>query len=81
MIMLQLLADADLPKELAIAIGEFSQTISDLAASDVGDSLSQALEGLANVEKRAQDIQNKQSREDIMTIMSTSESTMFIVCG
>lgn len=53
--------------------GEFAQAISDLAASDVGIQLSQSLSGLADVERKAQDLQTIQSDQDMVTILATSE--------
>jgi len=52
-------------------IGEFSTSLSDLAGSDVGKSLSVALSELAEVEKKAQEIQTAQSEEDMSTLMAT----------
>ena len=59
--------------EVAAATGEFAQSVVDLAASDVGPQLSAELAGLGDVEKTAQELQNKQSQEDTVTIMSTGE--------
>ncbi len=61
--------------ELSIATGEFSQAIADLSTSDVGKQLSGALAGLAEVEKKSQDLQNVQAQEDVVTIMSTGKRT------
>jgi sorting nexin-1/2 len=58
---------------LAIVNGEFAQTISDLASSDVGAQLSQSLSGLADVERKAQELQMTQSDHDMVTIMATSD--------
>jgi hypothetical protein len=63
--------------ELALVIAEFGQTMSDIAQSDVGKVLARALSGLADVERKAQDIQDRQSRQDVMTIMSTG-TTQYI---
>ncbi|KAF9466094.1 Vps5 C terminal like-domain-containing protein [Collybia nuda] len=57
--------------EIATATGEFAQTVNDLSASDVGAQLSQSLSGLAEVESKAQEIQNTQSEQDMVTLMST----------
>jgi sorting nexin-1/2 len=57
--------------ELAAATGEFSQTVSDLSSSDVGKQLSHSLAGLADVERKAQELQSKQSQQDMVTLMST----------
>ncbi|GJE91193.1 Vps5-domain-containing protein [Phanerochaete sordida] len=61
--------------DLAAAAGEFAQTIQDLASSDVGlgQQLAGALAGLAVVERKAQDLQEKQANEDTLTIMSTAD--------
>ncbi|EDR13983.1 uncharacterized protein LACBIDRAFT_151832, partial [Laccaria bicolor S238N-H82] len=57
--------------DLAVATGEFAQTISDLSASDVGKQLSQVLSALADVERKAQDTQSTQSEQDMVTLMAT----------
>ena len=59
--------------ELATAAGEFAQTIADLSASHegLGPQLAGALAGLANVERKVQELQDKQSNEDTLTIMAT----------
>ncbi|KAI0705214.1 Vps5 C terminal like-domain-containing protein [Cytidiella melzeri] len=61
--------------ELALAAGEFAQTIVDLSTSDVGlgTQLASSLAGLAAVERKAQELQDKQSNEDTMTMMSTAD--------
>jgi sorting nexin-1/2 len=61
--------------EMAIAAGEFAQTIADLSASNegLGVQLAGALAGLATVERKAQELQDKQSVDDTMTIMSTGK--------
>ncbi|KAF9475017.1 protein transporter [Pholiota conissans] len=58
-------------QEVAVATGEFSQNVSDLASSDIGKQLAQSLNGLADVERTTQDIHNIQSEQDITTLMST----------
>ncbi|RDB20924.1 Vacuolar protein sorting-associated protein vps5 [Hypsizygus marmoreus] len=57
--------------ELAAATGEFVQTVSDLSSSDVGKQLSYSLAGLAEVERKAQDLQSSQSDQDMVTLMGT----------
>ena len=57
--------------ELAVSSGEFAQNVSELSASDVGKQLSQSLAGLADVERKAQDLQSVQSEQDMMTLMAT----------
>ncbi|KAF8074841.1 Vps5 C terminal like-domain-containing protein [Lyophyllum atratum] len=57
--------------ELAVSTGEFAQTVTDLSASDVGKQLSHSLAGLADVERKAQDIQASQSEQDMVTLMGT----------
>ncbi|KAJ7577034.1 Vps5 C terminal like-domain-containing protein [Mycena floridula] len=58
-------------QELALATGEFAQAVGDLSASDIGKQLSHSLAGLAEVERRAQDIQSTQSDQDMVTLMGT----------
>ncbi|KAG6890326.1 hypothetical protein C0995_009533 [Termitomyces sp. Mi166 len=57
--------------ELAVSTGEFAQTVSDLSACDMGKQLSQSLVGLADVERKAQDLQATQSEQDMVTFMGT----------
>ncbi|OBZ73550.1 Sorting nexin-1 [Grifola frondosa] len=59
--------------ELAAATGEFAQTIADLGASDLGKQLSASLSGLTDVEHKAQELQNIQAQEDVITVMSTAD--------
>jgi sorting nexin-1/2 len=56
---------------LAVSSGEFAQTVSNLSAADVGKQLSQSLAGLADVERKAQELQSIQSEQDISTLMAT----------
>ena len=56
--------------ELATVTGEFAQTISDLASSDVGAQLSESLSGLADVERKSQELQTIQSDQDLITILA-----------
>ncbi|KAF6761621.1 protein transporter [Ephemerocybe angulata] len=58
-------------QELSLTIGEFAQAVGDLSASDVGKQLSVALGELAEVERKAQDLQSTQSEEDCSTLMAT----------
>lgn len=69
--------DTNMFVELAAATGEFSQAIAELSASEesLGQQLAGALAGLAAVEKKAQELQDKQAIEDVITVMSTG---MFI---
>ena len=65
---------SDQPRtELATVTGEFAQTVSDLASSDVGTQLSQSLSGLADVERKSQELQTIQSDQDMITILATSD--------
>ena len=57
--------------DVAAAASEFAQTIADLAACDVGKQLSLSLSGLAEVERKAQELQSVQANEDMNTILST----------
>ncbi|KAJ6619825.1 Vps5 C terminal like-domain-containing protein [Mycena sp. CBHHK59/15] len=57
--------------ELSTAMAEFAQTVTDLSSSDVGKQLSQSLAGLADIERKAQDLQSLQSEQDVVTLMST----------
>lgn len=65
--------------DVSLATGEFSQAIAELSTSDVGKQLTGALSGLAEVEKKAQELQNVQAREDVVTIMSTGNETLSLI--
>ena len=64
--------------ELAVSSGEFAQNVSDLSAADVGKQLSQSLAGLADVERKAQDLQSIQSEQDMTTLMATGIYSFFL---
>ncbi|TFK73776.1 Vps5-domain-containing protein [Pluteus cervinus] len=57
--------------DLAMATAEFVQTVQELSESDVGKQLAHSLGGLAEVQKTAQDLQNIQAEQDIVTLMAT----------
>ncbi|KAF8216563.1 Vps5 C terminal like-domain-containing protein [Mycena galopus ATCC 62051] len=57
--------------ELATTMAEFATNVTDLSQSDVGKQLASSLAGLADVERKAQDIQSVQAEEDIVTLLST----------
>ncbi|KAI0816961.1 Vps5-domain-containing protein [Trametes gibbosa] len=59
--------------DVAAAAGEFAQTIADLAACDVGQQLSASLSGLADVERKVQELQSAQAHDDLMTVLSTAD--------
>ena len=59
--------------EMAGATGEFAQTLYDLAGSDLGESLSHSLSGLAGVESKAQEFMRIQTEQDMITLMSTGK--------
>jgi sorting nexin-1/2 len=59
------------PSEMATATGEFAQSLSDLSSSDVGRQLSQSLAGLADVVKKAEELQKTQAEQDVITLMGT----------
>ncbi|KAI0057475.1 Vps5-domain-containing protein [Artomyces pyxidatus] len=59
--------------ELAVAMGEFAQTIGDLAASELGSSLTHSLSALAEVERKTQAAEAAQAQADLATIMTTSD--------
>lgn len=65
--------DIDTWTELASAVGEFAQIVSELAASDLGKSLSHSLEALAELERKAQETESAQAREDQVTLLSTAD--------
>ncbi len=54
-------------------MGEFAQTVSDLAASDLGNSVSHSLEALAELERKAQETESAQARADQATLLSTAD--------
>ncbi|KAJ7043672.1 Vps5 C terminal like-domain-containing protein [Mycena alexandri] len=57
--------------EMSAAIAEFAVTVTDLSASDVGKQLAHSLAGLAEVERKAQDLQSLQAEQDVVTLLST----------
>ncbi|KAL1666430.1 Vps5 C terminal like-domain-containing protein [Schizophyllum commune] len=57
--------------DLATATGDFAATVADLSSSDVGKGLSTSLAGLADIERKAQDLQNIQAEQDIITLLAT----------
>ncbi|KAF8216564.1 Vps5 C terminal like-domain-containing protein, partial [Mycena galopus ATCC 62051] len=57
--------------ELATTMAEFATNVTDLSQSDVGKHLASSLAGLADVERKAQNIQSVQAEEDIVTLLST----------
>jgi len=59
--------------DVASATGEFAQTLYDLAASDLGESLSHSINGLAGVESKAQEFMRIQTDQDMITLMSTGK--------
>jgi len=59
--------------DVTMAIGEFSQTLHDLSQSDIGKPLSLALAGLAEVERRAEEVQRTQAHEDVSTLLSVAD--------
>lgn len=54
-------------------MGDFSQTVSDLATSDLGKSVSHSLEALAELERNAQETESAQARADQTTLLSTAD--------
>ena len=63
--------------ELAVCSGEFAQAVSDLSSADVGKQLSQSLAGLADVERKVQELQIVQSEQDMATLMATGMFSFF----
>jgi VPS5-like protein len=58
---------------MASATGEFAQTVSDLAGSDLGKSVSHSLEALAELERKAQETESAQARADQVTLLATAD--------
>ena len=54
-------------------MGEFAQAVSELATSDLGQSLSQSLEALAELERKAQEAGSAQARADQAAFLSTAD--------
>ncbi|CAL1715071.1 unnamed protein product [Somion occarium] len=61
--------------DLSASIAEFAQALAELSTSDVGlgPQLAKSLAGLAEVERKAEEIQKIQSTEDVRTLMSTAD--------
>jgi sorting nexin-1/2 len=54
-------------------VGEFAQSVSELATSDLGKSLCHSLEALAELERKAQETESAQARTDQATLLSTAD--------
>jgi sorting nexin-1/2 len=54
-------------------VGEFGQCVGDLAASDLGKTLSQSLGALAELERKAQETESAQARADQASLLSTAD--------
>ncbi len=54
-------------------MGEFAQTLSDLATSDLGKSLSYSVEALAELERKAQETESAQARADQASLLTTAD--------
>ena len=50
---------------------EFANSLTELASADVGKQLVSSLSGLADVERKAHDLQAMQSDQDMVTFMGT----------
>ncbi|KAG2157750.1 Vps5 C terminal like-domain-containing protein [Suillus bovinus] len=59
--------------ELAAATGEFAAAITDLSLSDTGKQLEQFLAAMADVQRKAEEVQTIQSQQDIMTLLATAD--------
>jgi len=57
--------------DLATATGEFAQTIRELSACDIEKQLAHSLAAMADVGRKAQELQSTQSNQDVVTLMST----------
>jgi sorting nexin-1/2 len=57
-------------------MAEFSENIAALAACDMSKQLSQTLGVLADVQRKAKELQDLQAREDVSTIMSTGRADL-----
>ncbi|KAM6497135.1 Vps5 C terminal like domain containing protein [Amanita muscaria] len=60
-------------QEVALAAGEFAQSIADIAEADISQHLSASLAGLADIERKYQELQNAQAEQDMVTFMSTAD--------
>jgi len=54
-------------------VSEFAQTVSELATSDIGKSLSHSFEALAELERKGQETESGQARADQATLLSTAD--------
>lgn len=59
--------------ELAAATGEFAAAITDLSLSDIGKQLEQSLAAMADVQRKAEEVQTIQSQQDVMTLLATAD--------
>jgi len=68
--------------EVALSMAEFAENIAALSACDMSKQLSHTLSVLAEVQKRAKELQDLQAREDVSTIMSTGKNLndLIVLC-
>ncbi|KAH7921295.1 Vps5-domain-containing protein [Leucogyrophana mollusca] len=59
--------------ELAVATGEFATAVGELSASDVGKQLQLSLGTMVDVARKAEEVQNVQSQQDVITLLSTAD--------
>ena len=55
-------------------MAEFAENIAGLSVCDMSKQLSHTLSVLAEVQKKAKELQDLQAREDVSTIMSTGKN-------
>lgn len=63
---------------MVTAIAELSETLGALASSDLSKQLSYLLGVLAELQKKAKDLQDAQAKDDIVTIMGTGECFLIV---
>ena len=66
----------DVIAEVALSMAEFSENIATLASCDVDKQLSHTLGVLADVQRKAKELQDLQAREDVAIIMSTGRALL-----
>jgi sorting nexin-1/2 len=66
--------------EMATAIAELAETLGALASSDLSKQLSYLLGILADLQKKAKEMQDVQAKDDVVTIMGTGQCYLVTLC-
>lgn len=64
--------------EVALATQEFSDTIAALGSSDLSKQLSLSLNALAEVERKSKELQDAQTKSDVVSVLGTGWQLPFL---